>query len=163
VKTGPYPSDLENQELYCCKVEKYNNSIKDRKILSTNDKEQGFTFIMRDAKRQFIPKYNHTIKVKDYRFENQLRSEEHTSELQSPTRRSSDLVKTGPYPSDLENQELYCCKVEKYNNSIKDRKILSTNDKEQGFTFIMRDAKRQFIPKYNHTIKVKDYRFENQL
>lgn len=72
VKTGPYPSDLESQELYCCKVEKYNNSIKDRKILSTNDKEQGFTFIMRDAKRQFIPKYNHIIKVRDYRFENQL-------------------------------------------------------------------------------------------
>nr|CDL65128.1 hypothetical protein [Staphylococcus xylosus] len=27
----------------------------------------------------------------------------------------------------------------------------------------MRDAQRQFIPNYQHTIKVKDYRFETQL
>ena len=74
-----------------------------------------------------------------------------------------DFVKTGPYPDDLEEKEVYSCKVEKYDNSIKDRQILSTNDKTQGFTFIMRDAKRRFIPNYQHTTKVKDYRFENQL
>ncbi|MDK9867039.1 MULTISPECIES: hypothetical protein [Staphylococcus] len=72
------------------------------------------------------------------------------------------MSKNGPYPNDLKEKEVYSCKVEKYDNSIKDRQVLSTNDKKQGFTFIMRDAKRQFIPSYKHTIKVKDYRFENQ-
>lgn len=74
-----------------------------------------------------------------------------------------EMIKNGPYPDDLEEKDIYCCKVEKYNNSIKDRQILTTNDKKQGFTFVMRDAKRYFTPHYKYTIKVNDYRFEKQL
>ncbi|MBU0437761.1 hypothetical protein [Staphylococcus succinus] len=74
-----------------------------------------------------------------------------------------EMIKKGPYPNDLKEDDVYSCKVKKYNNSIKDKTILSSHDKEQGFTFTMRDAKREFIPNYKQTVRVQDYRFEAQL
>ncbi|OEL06896.1 hypothetical protein AST13_02330 [Staphylococcus xylosus] len=71
-KSGPYPNEKLEAPIFKCKGEKYNNSIKDITILGNDTQTQSFTLIMRDSSKEFVPKFNHKIQIKDKRFDSIL-------------------------------------------------------------------------------------------
>lgn len=69
---GPYPDDIEKNELFKCFAETYSPSMKDREILGVNDSAQGLTIVIRDPLQSYTPHTKHMVQVEDYRLEQSL-------------------------------------------------------------------------------------------
>lgn len=67
--SGPYPDELEIDELYSCFAQTYAPSIKDFELLDVTGNEIGLSIVIRDPLQSYIPKSNHKVKVEDFRLE----------------------------------------------------------------------------------------------
>ncbi|EHV5284079.1 hypothetical protein [Staphylococcus pseudintermedius] len=69
INRGPYPQEVELEQVYQCFVETYSPSIKDMEILDVAGHLTGLTMVMRDPLQSYQPRNEHVVKIEDYRLE----------------------------------------------------------------------------------------------
>lgn len=72
VNDGPYPDEVEKDELFKCFAETYAPSMRDSEVLDVANNEVGLTIVIRDPLQTYIPRAIHKVKVEDYRLEQDI-------------------------------------------------------------------------------------------